>query len=652
MRVWHRALLFGLIVVCGESSREASAMDWLPISRDELTMTAEPKAPAAPAIFLYRQVDRHDDGPDESDYLRIKILTEEGRKYADVEIPYEKGSERVDYIVARTIHSDGTIINFDGTVYDKPMVQSNGAKLLAKTFTLPDVQVGSIIEYRYRHYLKYGYVFNSQWILSDELFTKHAKFSLMPYQGYTLSYSWPIGLPDGTPPPSKVHDVIRLESSDVPAFVTEEFMPPVNELTYRVDFIYWSDMEPEKKPADFWKKYDKKKYSEIEHFLDEPRAMKDAVAGIVNPADSAEAKLRKIYARAQQVRNISFEVEKTQQESDRENLKNAKNVEQVWQRGYGDADQITWLFVALARAAGFHAEALLVSSRNKHFFNPSVMNPSDLNTNVALVQLDGADLFLDPGVALAPFGILPWPETAVAALRLDKDGGKWVNTPAPKADESHVDRTAIFELTTAGTLQGKVTVTYTGHEALWRRLEERHEDDTDRKQFLEEQMKSDIPSGIEVELTNHPDWDVAAPTLVAEYQIKVPGWAATAGQRALMPASVFGNAQKHVFEHATRINSLYFNYPYRIVDDVTVKLPASWQVSGIPHSRNDDRGGLVYSSSVDAKDGTLHFKRDISMNAMLLKKAVYPTVQDFFRSIRNGDEDQAVLLRSAKLANQ
>jgi len=34
--------------------------DWQAISPDELHMTGEPKAPGAPAIYLYRQVDRND----------------------------------------------------------------------------------------------------------------------------------------------------------------------------------------------------------------------------------------------------------------------------------------------------------------------------------------------------------------------------------------------------------------------------------------------------------------------------------------------------------------------------------------------------------------------------------------------------------------
>ena len=45
-------------------------------------MTSEPAAPGAPAIYLYRQVDRDDEGDREYNYVRVKILTEEGRKYA------------------------------------------------------------------------------------------------------------------------------------------------------------------------------------------------------------------------------------------------------------------------------------------------------------------------------------------------------------------------------------------------------------------------------------------------------------------------------------------------------------------------------------------------------------------------------------------
>ena len=53
-------------------------------------------------------------------------------------------------IHARTIHPDGSIVNFDGKIVEKTTAKANGLQYVAKTFTLPDVRPGSIIEYRYR----------------------------------------------------------------------------------------------------------------------------------------------------------------------------------------------------------------------------------------------------------------------------------------------------------------------------------------------------------------------------------------------------------------------------------------------------------------------------------------------------------------------
>ena len=92
-----------------------SCSDWLrlsespgpssfqPVSPEELKMTSEPKAPGAPAIILFREVDRDDRGltAHEDVYFRIKILTEEGRKYADIEIPFFKEARQASSISTR-----------------------------------------------------------------------------------------------------------------------------------------------------------------------------------------------------------------------------------------------------------------------------------------------------------------------------------------------------------------------------------------------------------------------------------------------------------------------------------------------------------------------------------------------------------------------
>ena len=68
----------------------------------------------------------------------------------------------------------------------------------------------------------------------------------------------------------------------------------------------------------------------------------------------------------------------------------------------------------------------------------------------------------------------------------------------------------------SGTLEGKVTVTYIGLEASWRRLTERNEDATDRRKFLEQDLNAGIPTGIDAKLINTPDWTGPETPLVAD----------------------------------------------------------------------------------------------------------------------------------------
>ena len=91
-----------------------------------------------------------------------------------------------------------------------------------------------------------------------------------------------------------------------------------------------------------------------------------------------------------------------------------------------------------------------------------------------------------------------------------------------------------------------------------RRVEERNEDETARKKFLEDEVREYIPAAIDVELTNKPEWNSSAPSLVAEFSLKVPGWASGAGRRALLPVGLFSATEKHLFDHTNRVHPIYF----------------------------------------------------------------------------------------------
>lgn len=646
------ALVFMILVAVAASRLGGvrAADGFQPVSPEELKMTSEPKAPGAPAIVLFRQVDRDDNAKTshENVYLRIKIFTEEGRKYGDVELPFfkERGNN-LGGIKARTIQPDGTIKNFDGKVFEKPIVKGQGVKYMAKTFTLPDVHAGCIIEYFYTLELGENELYDSHWILSDELFTKQAKFSLKPYRNdsanhFGLRWSWQL-LPPGTKPPAQGPDgIVRLEVASVPAFQTEDFMPPEDELKARVDFVYSED-NLEADAAKFWKNVGKKRNDQLESFVGKRKAMEQAVAQIVSPSDAPEAKLQKIYARVQQMRNTSFEVRKTEQELKREKEKSAGNVEEMLKAGYGDVTQINWLFLAMARAAGFEAYGVWASDRNNYVFSPVTMDSSKLDAPVVLVKVNGKDVYCDPGAQFTPYGLLPWPETGVTGLKLDKDGGSWVTTTLPESAESRVERKADLKLTDTGDLEGKLTLTYTGLEALEWRVEERNEDEADRRKALEERVKGYVPAAIEVDLTNQPDWKSSSRTLVAEFNLKIPGWVSGAGKRALVPVGIFGGPEKHMFDHANRVQPIYFQYPHQKVDDISIQLPLGWQVSTLPEPRKTDGHIVLYTLKAENEKGVLRVNRMLNLDFLQVEVKYYAALRTFFQAVRTGDDTQIVL---------
>ena len=611
-------------------------------------MTSVPEAPGAPAIFLYRQVDRDDNGrtSNEYNYVRIKVLTEEGRERANVAIPFEKGKESIINIRARTIQPDGKITEFDGKSYEQMVEKTKGVKYLAKTFTLPDVHAGSIIEYHYTIDFAENWLFHSYWPLSEDLFTKKAVFTLKPYSRYpwNVQWSWPAGLPQGTKPPEEGSDhIVRMTSENIPAFVEEDHMPPANELKYRVVFIYRD--EPFEADVDkYWKQFVKKRGGQIDSFVDKKKAMEEAAASIVSAGDPPEVKLRKIYERVQQIPNSSYMPAKSEEQLKRENIRPNNNVEDLWKHQYGSGWDLTWLFLGLARGAGFEASPCLVAGRSEYFFRKERVNGAELDANVVLVKVNGKDQFFDPGAAFTPYGLLPWVETGVAGLRMDKNGGTWIQTNMPASNETKIERNAQVKLTAEGDLEGKLKVTFTGLEAIDRRLHQRNEDETARKKNLEDEIRNHIPAGSDVELTNTPEWKNGNAPLVAEFSLKVPGWSSAAGKRALLATGLFGASEKHMFEHANRVWPVYFRYPFEIEDEIVVTLPDGWKVENQPKDMDRDAKAVEFKLEVKNEGNTVRIKRMLRSDVVMVGKEDYSILRNFYQLVKTEDEQQVVLL--------
>lgn len=274
-------------------------------SSEELSMTAEPKAPGADAVFLNVEETTNDTLHVYDVYERIKILTEKERELKNVDISYHVGEFgatdvkpqylgmygeaengpsnpvrrqngstvaapsvlKVVAVKARTIHSDGTI--FPLTVKPEYLLRtkSSDGRLQHLSFTLPSVEVGSIVEYLYTIQYDDKHFSSPSWQIQHPYFNRKAHYRFTPFkeflkdeqgatnrylvdaQGKTVSTLiwWPV-LPAGAAVRSDPLGVLSLDLSDIPPAPSEDWMPPVNVASYHVNFYYLAALNR----ADFW----------------------------------------------------------------------------------------------------------------------------------------------------------------------------------------------------------------------------------------------------------------------------------------------------------------------------------------------------------------------------------------------------------------
>ena len=130
------------------------ADDWKPIDPTDLALKAPLVEKDADAEAIFWEV-RVDDSVLEElslkNYVRIKVFTDRGKEsQSKVDLPYA-GSNRIKDIAARVIKADGSIIELKKEdVLERTIVKANGVKVKAKSFALPGVEPGAIVEYRWR----------------------------------------------------------------------------------------------------------------------------------------------------------------------------------------------------------------------------------------------------------------------------------------------------------------------------------------------------------------------------------------------------------------------------------------------------------------------------------------------------------------------
>jgi hypothetical protein len=642
--------LLAIALLCS-SHRLFAFDDWQPILPDELKMTADPAHPAD-AIMLYHEETADDMTRHRYIYKRVKILTEKGKDRASVEIPFDAARVGIADIKARSIAPDGTITPFTGKAFNSTIVKTHGLKYQAKTFAIPNVQVGSIIEWKYTEYWD-DFLRGGHWTVQDDLFTKHAKFNFIPFSkaGYTVEdergdikdrvYYSLIGLPDKTEIKTTASNHMELELRDIPAFQEEDFAPPADMLKWRVNFYYTTDKAG--KPQEFWKSEGKFWTKEVNKFI-QSSAVAGAVRDVVTPSDSAEQKARKIYAFVQKIKNLSFvNDESWLEERLRRDSKEKRTLDDVLSKKEGYRDEIARLYLAMARTANLQAYQMRVADRDEVFFQPVIPNSEQLTSEIVIVTIDGKEIFLDPGTPFCPFGHLSWQHNSTQGIRQTADGAVIAQTPGADYKEAVSRRVGRLVLAEDGTAKGKIGIAWAGQEALVHRLNSLKTDVAGRKKDLEDEVKALLPQGAIVQLDASNGWDDGEAQLTANFTVEVPGYASTAGKRLLLPKDLFQTKSRTPFTHGDRKNPVYFSYPFYSSDETTITFPQNFHLESAADSQPTQTDFAFYRVKHVSTSNSVTVDRDFAMGGIGFQTKEYPELRKFYSVVTSGDSEPLVL---------
>jgi hypothetical protein len=660
-----RRLLLPLSVVCLGVFLPVAVFagdEWRPVNPSDLALKAPVVEKDADAEAIFWEVRLSDDVESGTPrtvlqhYIRIKVFSERGREsQSKIDIPF-LSNWKIQDIAARTVKPDGSIVELKKEdILERTIEKLSGVKIKAKSFAMPGVEPGAIIEYRWKEIRNDRLANYVRLYFQRDVPVQLVKYYIKPLSLTGFEYGMRVQTFNGQASPitKEKDNFYSVSMTNVPAFREEPRMPPEDAVRPWMLIFYSKDskLNGEK----FWQDYGKRTYDEYKSRMKVSDEVKAAAAAAIGGATTPEEKLEKLFEFCRsKIKNTNDDASGLTAE-DRAKLKENKSPADTLKRGMGTGTDIDMLFASLAIAAGFDARMVRLSDRSDTFFDKSFPDDYFIQTYDIAVKVGDQWRFYDPASTYVPLGMLRWQEESQQALLSDPKEPVWLVTPLSPPEKSKVKRTAQFTLSEDGTLEGDAHIEYYGHQGVSRKEADDDDSPAQREETLRDAVKKQMSTADVTAIKIENVTDPIKP-FIYNYHIRVPGYAQRTGKRLFLQPEFFQHGIGPLFSGSVRKYPVYFSYPWSEEDTVTISLPAGFMLD------NADAPSPISAAPVSdyqptigvTKDGrTMIYKRNFSFgggNNIVFPVGSYAPLKVYFDAVHQADNHTVTLKQAATAA--
>ncbi|MCB1056915.1 MAG: DUF3857 and transglutaminase domain-containing protein [Acidobacteria bacterium] len=642
---WWAVAVLGVFLT-SLATLPASAKDWPEIPQSEKTLTQVPGFPEAPAVVLLRQglltIDPQGRSSSLDVYTRIKVLTEEGREYANGTIP-SSNFWRLRGLEGRTHLPDGRIVPLGD---DAKFVEEYSTlyKRRVHTFAMPEVQVGSIVEYRYR--INFDTVLLAEpWYFQWSIPTLRSEITLdKPNNfGYAPYPLMPPGVQlethvDNTPKSAQM--TYALENQ--PPIPDEPARYPFEDLSSQIVFLpFEAIFSGQEVPLlKDWPRVvelfqgsgEEATYSRFRRKDHAARKRgKDLTAGLKTERDKAEALYRFVRDEIALLPTVGVEPGR-------------RSADAVLGDKRGDQTEKALLLQAMLEGAGIDSSIVWTNPRSWGRVNPQIPNPYQFHGVLLAPEIGGERIFLDPSDRDLAFGALEPDYDGVQALLIDTKKPEWVTLPVSIADDNTRQAVVRLEVAEDGGVKGVGTLELRGAHA-WQELDSaRSEDDTVARwtKWLETRFSGYAIDGVTV------DQDVEASRVTVRWQLALRPEEVLGDEVSLATAAPF-TLRDNPFSLSPekRRTPVRLSFPDSDRLELHVEWPEGWNIDAKPRVANlvNPLGRMVTELTVDGAKRSLVLTRRMDVTGTdLAGGAGYGQLHALYEMAQLSDAEPLVLV--------